>query len=170
MRYLVLPLLGLFCLLSSAVWAQGSVELPEDDDKGVMLETMLSEETSSNILILDNTRTKFGRDFYEAFYQVWATVNTTLPRDTAAIARGEVESLEDQFSIVIDEAPAQGRASLVSIRLNDQLMWQDVLQPRIGIAEELAESAVGVVLDYLLNYQEIQNQLGSDDEKGTGIH
>jgi hypothetical protein len=170
MRYLLLNLLCLLCLLAPAVRAQEAEKMPDDD--GVLFETLMSEQTAGSMLILDNTRTKLGRDFYEAFYQKWAAVNTTLPRDTVAeAANGKpTEALEDQFTVMIDELPAQGLSSIVSIRINDLLVWQEFIQPRIGFAEVQAEGAVGVVLDYLLNYQAIQAQLGSEDQQGTGIY
>jgi hypothetical protein len=170
MNYLRLILVSLLCLLASLARAQ-DVEYLTNDDSGVLFENRLSEENSSTLLILDNTRTKMGRDFYESFYQKWAAVDTSLPRDTTAATKGitEAQALEDEFTIFIEEMPTMGQSTLLSIRLNDLLVWQDFLQPRIGSADEQAGFAVEVVFEYLLNYKSVQAQMVSEDEKGTGI-
>lgn len=164
-----LILVGFAFLMFTGARAQEAGDLMETipDDAGLLLETPISEEGGSYTLVLDNTRTKLGRDFYEFFYQQWASLPVVVQGDSTQKAD---DSLENLFSIMIDESPTPGLASLVSISINDLLVWQQFVQPRLGNTEALAENAVALVREYVINYQEIQKQLGSEDQAGTGIY
>jgi hypothetical protein len=165
---LLLPVC-LLLLTAVGAWAQDGGDLVETipDDAGLLVETLLTEEGGGYTLVLDNTRTKLGRDFYESFYQQWASLPVVVQGDSAQKAD---EALENLFTIMIDESPTPGLASLVSITINDLLVWQQVVQPRLGNTEALAENAVGLLREYVVNYQEIQRQLGSEDQMGSGIY
>ncbi|MFN3381753.1 MAG: CsgE family curli-type amyloid fiber assembly protein, partial [Runella zeae] len=76
----------------------------------------------------------------------------------------------DDLTIMIEELPSPGLSNLIQISVNDQLLWQQFMQPRMDALEYFAENAYETVLQYILNYQEIQNQLGSQDQKGTGVY
>jgi hypothetical protein len=161
--------MGCLLLLAGGAFAQGEEELTETipDDEGLLLETLMTEEGGGYTLVLDNTRTKLGRDFYESFYQQWSVLPVVARGDSTQKAD---DALENLFTITIDETPTPGLASLLSITINDLLVWQEVLQPRQGSAETLAENAVGLLREYIINYQEIQKQLGSEDQMGSGIY
>jgi len=104
-------------------------------------------------LIVDETRTKAGRDFYEIFYAQW------VPPPGA-----------QDFNILIREKPGRLRTTIVEIELNELTVFQANLQPRYDIIVQLANAALQRTQAYLANYEQIQQQLGGDDMQGSGIY
>ncbi|TFH23454.1 MAG: hypothetical protein E4H10_12095 [Bacteroidia bacterium] len=103
-------------------------------------------------MIFDETITKVGRDFYELFFNSWS--NPTQIKD---------------FSISIQEKPMPGMGTQITVLIDDQEILKQFVRPNQEMIEMLAEYTVGLAGQYLLNYQEIQLQLQSDDQSGTGI-
>lgn len=103
-------------------------------------------------MVFDETITKVGRDFYELFFNGWS--NPTQIRD---------------FSISISEKPMPGVGTQITVTIDDQEILKQFVRPNQEMIEILAEYTVGLVSQYLLNYQEIQAQLQSADQIGTGI-
>jgi curli production assembly/transport component CsgE len=103
-------------------------------------------------LIVDETQTKVGHDFYDLFYANWAPP-------------GEIRS----STIVVSEKTLPRLGTQVTVRINDTEVFQSFIQPRFDVIEEMAVYAVGIVLDYLMNYEEIQQELQGKDMQGSGI-
>ena len=103
-------------------------------------------------MIFDETITKVGRDFYELFFNSWS--NPTQIKD---------------FSISINEKPMPGVGTQITVSIDDHELLKQFIRPNQEMIEMLAEYSVGLAAQYLLNYQEIQTQLQSDDQSGTGI-
>ncbi len=103
-------------------------------------------------LVVDETQTKLGHDFYDLFYQKWD--NPQMPND---------------FTIVISEKPIPSLGTQISVKINETEIFQNRLQSRYELIEELADYAVELSLNYLQNYDEIQKELNGDEMKGTGI-
>ena len=103
-------------------------------------------------LVVDETVTKAGRDFYQLFYSQW-----------------EAPPNASNFTIRISEKPARGIATVVMIDVNDNRVIETPLQPRYDIIEAIALQAARSIYDYLLNYEQIQRQLSGDDLSGSGI-
>lgn len=103
-------------------------------------------------MVFDETITKVGRDFYELFFNGWS--NPTQITD---------------FSITVSERPLPGIGTQITVKIDDQEILQQFVRPNQEMIEILAEYAVGLASQYLLNYQEIQAQLQSEDQSGTGI-
>ena len=103
-------------------------------------------------MIFDETITKVGRDFYELFFNNWS--NPTQIKD---------------FSISISEKPMPGVGTQITVTIDDQEILKQFIRPNQEMIEMLAEYSVALAAQYLLNYQEIQAQLQSDDQSGTGI-
>ncbi|WP_373331107.1 CsgE family curli-type amyloid fiber assembly protein [Salmonirosea aquatica] len=146
-----------------------AVEEDYDERTFVPLEQNISLESLSNVLLLDDTRTKNGRDFYEFFYQQWLSVQT----DTTVISPTAFSDIGEELNVAVDEQPAPGgigTSTVVSISVNDVMIYQQFLQPRQGVIELMAEDAIGALTQYIQNYQEFQKQLGSDDQMGSGIY
>jgi curli production assembly/transport component CsgE len=104
-------------------------------------------------LIIDETVSKFGRDFYDIFYANWE----------------ENEKMPD-FLLTIRERPLPSIGSIISIDLNGDILWEQRIQPR---ADELEASAIQAVIffyQYLSNYQAIQESLDNEDQDGSGIY
>lgn len=104
-------------------------------------------------LVVDETITKAGRDFYQVFHSVW-----------------KAPPGAKNFTIEISEKPARGIATVVMIDINEQRVVEAPLQPRYDIIEDLAKQAAGRCYNYLLNYEDIQKQLSGEDLSGSGIY
>ena len=104
-------------------------------------------------LLVDQTKTKIGRDFYDLFYSKW-----------------EAPENSKNYTILISEKPFRLNSTLIEIVINDQLTYQSILQPRYDIIEQLADQAIIYTVDYLQNYEEILLQLSGEDQSGSGIY
>jgi hypothetical protein len=166
---------------------------------GVLREEAMTEQSAESLL-LDNTRSKTGRDFYDAFYRAYQdlapnggspAINGGLPLgqppisgalapgatgatpgDTVQVALTKPLEFElNLFLIAVDELPANsGIGSIISITVNDELLFQQIVQNRIDTIEELAIYAAQVVREYVDTYAETQRQLDSDDQRGSGVY
>ena len=108
--------------------------------------------TEINGLVVDETITKVGRDFYEVFYRQW-----------------EPPVSEMTYTILIKELPLPGRGSQVMVYLNETELFSQPVQPRYDVIEEMAEYAAGVARSYVTHYESISQQLGNEDQRGSGI-
>ena len=194
-RFVFGLLLGLLALATPALAQDPDVPgLGELD--GMLREESLTEQSTESLL-LDNTRSKTGRDFYDAFYRAYQDLAPTTqsgsvptggqPAVSGALAPGATgattgdttqvqlqKPLEFElnlFLIAVDELPANsGIGSIISITVNDELLFQQIVQNRIDTIEELAVYAAQVVREYVDNYAETQRQLDSDDQRGSGVY
>jgi hypothetical protein len=162
----------LLMLLGVSVWAQDP-ELEGKLNEEVLGEAVITEE-GTETLLLDNTRSKIGRDFYEAFFRHYAE----LPKSVSPLALADstvkiTPNLDldiNAYIVTIDELPAFGvGTSIISVSLNDQLIWQNYVQIRQEVLELYAFNAAEIINQYVLNYQEVQRSLESEDQKGTGV-
>jgi len=103
-------------------------------------------------LILDETRTKMGRDFYELFYKKWSP-----PIGTS------------DFLITIKELPSRGIGARVSIVVNENVVLSRFLQPRGDIVEEQANISIVFVKRYLEQNENLKKSIDSEDVAGSGI-
>jgi len=103
-------------------------------------------------LLVDDTKTKAGKDFYDLFYGRW-----------------EAPMGAKNFTITISEKPFRLSSTLIVVSINDTPVYQSVLQPRQDIVEGLSQDAISTTQSYLANYEEIMKQLNGDDMVGTGI-
>lgn len=83
-------------------------------------------------LVMDETRSKIGRDFYNIFYQQW-----------------EAPPNSNNYTITISEKPTPTLGSLISVSVNDQQVFEYRLQPRYEIIEQVAKYAVRVTYAYM---------------------
>lgn len=104
-------------------------------------------------LLIDETKTKSGKDFYDYFYNGW-----------------EAPPNAKNYSIFITEKPYRLTTTMLEIHINETLVFQSFLQPRGEYIEMLAEQAVAQTQVYLQNYEEILRQLEGEDQSGTGIY
>ena len=140
--YLVVSALSVGCLTTVTTQAQD-------------LQTASTGEatvTEINGLVVDETITKVGRDFYEVFYRQW-----------------EPPVSEMTYTILIKELPLPGRGSQVMVYLNETELFSQPVQPRYDVIEEMAEYAAGVARSYVTHYESISQQLGNEDQRGSGI-
>jgi len=76
-------------------------------------------------LVTDETQTKIGRDFYDAFYDRW-----TAPEK------------DYYYTVVVTEQPMPSLGTRVVVRVNQSVVFQTRLQPRRDIVEQAARRAV----------------------------
>jgi len=103
-------------------------------------------------LIIDETRSKIARDFYDLFYKKWIA-----PQGAK------------NFSIYIREEPSRGRGAQVSLTLNEQKIFQNFVPPRYDALENVVNFAIRVTRARLRDRANIDLQLKEEDQMGSGI-
>lgn len=93
-----------------------------------------------NGLIIENTLTKSGRDFYRYFYSDYYN-------------RGIISAK----NITIDETPGRGRTTRISVKVGEDLVWQFFSQPRKEFLKKMATTALDRAIAHLQRLQQ-QNQ------------
>ncbi len=101
-------------------------------------------------LVIDETLTKSGQDFYGLFYQFWQ------PPFGAS-----------DYSLLLEESPWRGRQTVIKVSVDDQLVYQQILQTRYDALEEMAEQAVGIASQVL--QQRMQAEQSQDGESNETI-
>lgn len=79
-----------------------------------------------NGLVVDETRTTIGRDFYDVFYDAWVAPENSI-----------------NYTIAIEEQPVPGRGTRLIVRLNGEIAFDTRLQPRYEQIQQAALAAVG---------------------------
>lgn len=157
----------LFLLLAGAKEANAQQKQPQPQDsvildkriKPIDLEQLgqyeqnirNSAELEIDGLIVDKTITKVGRDFYDVFQRQW-----------------EAPPMAQNFTIQIEELPSRGNITIVSLSVNEDKLFEQPLQPRYDIIEEVATYMVGVVYEYLMNDQ-LNKQLEAEGKKAREV-
>ncbi len=85
-------------------------------------------------LVVDETMTKWGRDFYDVFYATWEAPESAV-----------------NFMITIREQPLPSMGTGITLILDNEIIFQARLQPRYEMIERVAEQAVYVAYRRLLN-------------------
>ncbi len=85
-------------------------------------------------LVVDETRSKLGRDFYDLFYSTWQAPGGAV-----------------NYTVTVQERPAPGMGTFVVVRVNDEISFQARLQPRYEFIGRAAEAAVYYVRRRLRN-------------------
>jgi len=153
-------LLLVSCLSISYVVGQSDSTLPHDlrlPSIVLIQDTLITENKQLDIeidkLFVNETITKAGNDFHELFYSQW-----TWP-----------EQLKASFIIVIKEKPLLANTTLISILINDVLIFEQPLQPRLDYLESIVGLATMQTTGYLNNYEAIIRSLEGEDIQGSGI-
>ena len=164
-RFVALLVLVLFSLQVSA---QSEESLMENNSMYSLdpIDESLFDEGASITFILDNTKTKIGRDLYEEFYRQWSGMQLD---SVSKVQFKNSVSTNEELIIEMEEIPSPGLSNMIAIKVGDLLVWQQFVQPRADAMEAQVAEAVQQVLQYFVSYQDIQNQLGSQDQSGTGI-
>ncbi len=103
-------------------------------------------------LLVNDTKTKNGNDFYGMFYDRWEAPKTA-----------------KNYSITVYEKPYQLTSSIITISINDEIVYQSILQPRQDLIESQTQEAIAVIQNYLANFEEIMKQMNGEDLGGSGI-
>jgi curli production assembly/transport component CsgE len=91
-------------------------------------------------LVVDETKTKVGDDFFFAFTENWDPPN-------------------GEYSVRIHELPDVRLGNIISIYVNDTVIYKRRVSPRSSDVEESAMEAVNVTQDYILRKMDLQQEL-----------
>ncbi|MFK7810426.1 MAG: curli-like amyloid fiber formation chaperone CsgH [Saprospiraceae bacterium] len=141
-------------LLTADTLQQGTAPIPITNSKQEIDPTVSSTSDAIEIdgLIIDETRTKPARDFYEIFYSKW-----TAPRGAR------------DFTITIRELPSRGRSAQITVIVNDKPIYQRFLQPRLDVIEAMVDQSIFFISRHLVKTEDVKQQMQQEDHKGSGI-
>lgn len=91
-------------------------------------------------LVVDETRSRLGRQFYELFYSQWEP-----PKGSGS------------HTLEVEERPGLGRGSVVFVRIDDELVYGSRLQPRYSEIEQAAKAAIYYATRHLQKQAAPQN-------------
>lgn len=123
-------------------------ESGKEQAQAVAEEKLMQEITG---LIIAESMTKIGYEFYETFFLLWYPPQTILKH----------------YNILIAEKASPMWGSLVEVNIGETTIWSMVLRPRSEEIEDAVKQAIEISKDYLNNYEKIQFQ--TVDMVGTGI-
>lgn len=92
-------------------------------------------------MVLDETRSKMGRNFYSIFYKHWE----------------DPENVQN-FTITVSEQPTPSRGTMIQIEIDNQLVFKNRLEPRYHKTEKAAKRAVSLCKKRLVQQASIQNE------------
>ena len=117
--------------------AQDSLVINEVVD---LLKTTVMREIDIEIkgLVVETTKTKMGKDFYDFFYQLYLR-----------------EGSDYSFIITIEEKPFFGTGSLISVIVEDQTIFEFQARPDVEMLEGAAKYALVRVNEYNKNRQNV---------------
>jgi len=104
-------------------------------------------------LIIDETISKIGHDFYKYYRDYWH------PPEGAK-----------NYTIYIGEKLMPGMGNLVFIKIDDQKVFENRITPKDYTIEQTAQYATNRIKAYLKQTLLIQQQLEEGDMSGTGIY
>ena len=142
-------------LVASAYQAEGQRlfgNLPPAAQEKV--KTRQEEEASSaEVLVVDQTRTRAGREFYDLFYDAWQT-----PPGVG------------DYIIRIEELPFRGIATWIRIFIDEEQVFEYALQPQAQYVEELSRVAVATVSGAIEQRELTKKGLEQEDKSGSGLY
>lgn len=95
-----------------------------------------------NGLVIENTLTKAGRDFYRIFYLQLYNLN-----------------IQTAKNIKVEEVFGRGRNTRISVKVEDVLVWQFFAQPRIAFLKQMSDYAVSRVVRQLQILEQQKDRL-----------
>lgn len=102
--------------------------------------------------IVDDTRTRAGQEFYDEFYRTWKEPQTELG-----------------YIIRIEEKPAPGRSTQVSVLLDGEQVFARMLQPKPEMVRELAKAVANYVHQKIVSKAQVEQALDGD-QSGSGLY
>lgn len=97
-------------------------------------------------LILNQTKTRTGHNFYRQFAALW-----------------EAPGGADGFNIVVIEIATPQWGSIIQIKVNDTAVFLNLLKPSDTAVSELAKNAVERVREYITTYVRDLEKYKDDD-------
>ena len=124
------------------------------EQKGERLEQNIQRSADLEIdgLIVDETITKIGRDFYDIFHRQW-----------------EAPASSTNFTILIQEKPTRSNGAYVVVSVNDETVFEYNLQPRYDQIEEAANYTVTLVYEFLMS-ENLNKKLEAEGKKAREVY
>jgi len=139
----------IIAVAQSTLASQNSVKATKVDK----VKSPYNEDGEIGGLIIDESRTKMGRDFYEQFFSKWIAP----------------DGVGDTFIIRIKELPSFGRISRVSVVVNERSIMTRSLSPSFGHLEANVNASIRGVRSYLSQRLQMSKDLENEDQLGSGI-
>lgn len=119
-------------------------KLVEKKEKKIQKESKVDDYEGLGLggLILDETRSKMGSNFYSVFYKHWED-----PKNV------------QNFTITVSEQPMPSRGTLVQVEIDNQLVFRNRLEPRYYKTEQAAKQAVKICQRRLQRIAATQNEM-----------
>lgn len=102
--------------------------------------------------VFDETITKIGADFFRMFNTDWEN-----PTDIQGV------------SLYIGEQPMPGMGTQIWVKADERYVFRSFVRPSQTQLQEAVKTALKNTRNYFINYEVIQQQLNSDDFKGSGL-
>ena len=96
----------------------------------------------SSGLVLDQTITKIGHDFYDQFYSRWEAPNGV-----------------GDFTILIGEKPSRGNNAIITVTVNDEQLLEFPLQGKEEIIADASQQAIEIANNSLQQALNVSQQL-----------
>jgi curli production assembly/transport component CsgE len=122
-------------------------------DSAIAKEEDLLQKSLLSGLVMDNTLSKMGYEFYRYFNDKW-----------------NPPEMKKSFTVYIYEKPAPGIGNIVTVKINYEQIFKGKLAPRPGAVKKTAQRALKQSKNYVENYKRVSKQLEGKDMKGTGIY
>ena len=103
---------------------------------------MVDSHSLIGTLDMENSITKMGRDFYTLFYSKYY-----------------LSGLKSGKDIIIEEQPARGRVTRISVKVENQLVWQFFSNPSRDYLKQQAEVSFNKVLARLQQISKTQESI-----------
>lgn len=105
-------------------------------------------------LVIDQTLTKIGHDFYSLFYAQW-----------------ELPVPVGEYTVVVRERPGRGIGALIAVEANDNTVVEMPLSPNYDAMEEAVAYALGLTIEHLVTAHNVSQQLEKTaDDPGTEVY
>ena len=108
-------------------------------------------------LIIDQTQTRIGQEFYQNFVTFWEAP----------------PGIEDYNIVIVEMAnPTWGSWIWIEVGglVSKEIVYRETLKPRLEEIEETAKKGVEVVREYLYRLIEYGKEVTEKDMSGTGIY
>lgn len=104
-------------------------EIPSDLNKANNDQAKPQDGFFMRGLVVENTITKIGRDFYRMFFSEFYNKGITTDNN-----------------ILIEEVPGRSRNTMISVMVEDQLVWRFFSQPRKEFLQQMVQESMSRVI------------------------
>ncbi len=103
-------------------------------------------------LVIDNTISPFGSQFYNKFYLRW-----------------DPPTIKKDYNIYIEEKTNPSFGFIIIIKVDEYIVWQKRLKPRLSEIESAVINSIKNIKAFLESYEENLKQLSQYDLRGNGL-